>query len=293
MRAFSSLHPAVSMLHFAAVVAVGMFSTNPVIEVLSLAGGALFCATLTSPEQKKKDAVFYVFMMLAVVITNPLFSHNGVTELLFINGNPITLESVVYGCYMAVTAASVMLWFKVFGEIMTSDKIVFLFGRLLPQISLVLSMAFRYVPLIKRQAVKVSRAQKAMGLYSSEKVVDRIRSAVSVISVLIGWSLENAVEIAKSMKARGYGLKGKTNYSDFRFTKTDFCFVFGCLFLLVITVSGMAIGKLDFYYYPSITAVPSDIYSSICYAAYGLLAFLPFTFESGEMIRWKYYKSRI
>ena len=91
MRAFSSLHPAVSMLHFAAVVAVGMFSTNPVIEVLSLAGGALFCATLTSPEQKKKDAVFYVFMMLAVVITNPLFSHNGVTELLFINGNPITL----------------------------------------------------------------------------------------------------------------------------------------------------------------------------------------------------------
>ena len=95
------------------------------------------------------------------------------------------------------------------------------------------------------------------------------------------------------MKARGYGLKGKTNYSDFRFTKTDFCFVFVCLFLLVITVSGMAIGKLDFYYYPSITAVPSDIYSSICYAAYGLLAFLPFTFESGEMIRWKYYKSRI
>ena len=293
MNAFSKIHPIALMAYFVAVMSVGMFVTNPVVELISLAGGILFCSVLTGAKEKKSDFFFYIPLMLLIAITNPLFSHNGITPLFFLNGNPITVEAIVYGGYLAVMIASVMLWFKAYGFVMTSDKFVYLFGRILPQLSLVFSMALRYVPMLKRQAKKVSRTQKAMGYYSSDSFADRLKSGVRVTSVLIGWSLENAVETGKAMKARGYGLKGRTNYSNFRFTKSDFVFTSACLLLWGITLAGMATGCLDFSYYPEITGIPSGIYSVICYAAYGFLSFLPFIIEAEEMIRWKYYRSKI
>lgn len=293
MNAFSKVHPLVLMTYFAAVMSIGMFVTNPVIELISLAGSILFCSMLTGAGEKKSDFKFYLPLMFLIAITNPLFSHNGITSLFFINDNPVTVEAIVYGCYIAVMIASVMLWCKAYSFVMTSDKFVYLFGRILPQLSLVLSMALRYVPMLKRQAQKVIRTQKAMGLYTSESLFDRIRSGITVISVLIGWSLENAVETGKAMKARGYGLKGHTNYSNFRFVKSDFILLAACLLMWGITIAGTASGKLDFYYYPEITEIPSGIYSIICYMAYGCLSLLPFILEAEEMIRWKYYRSKI
>lgn len=293
MSAFSRLHPSVLMVYFVAVLSIGMFVTNPVVELISLAGSILFCAMLTGTKEKKTDLMFYIPLMFLVAITNPLFSHNGITPIFFMNGNPVTVEAVVYGCYIAVMIVSVMLWCKAYSFVMTSDKFVYLFGRIVPRFSLVLSMALRYVPMLKRQAKKVSRTQKAMGLYSSESFFERLRSGIRVISVLIGWSLENAVETGKSMKARGYGLKGHTDYSNFRFLKSDLIMLLLCLMLWAVTLVGVALGKLNFYYYPEITEIPTEVYSIICYAAYSCLACLPFILEAEEMIRWKYYRSKI
>ncbi len=293
MNSFSKIHPAALMIYFVAVMSVGMFVTNPVIGIVSLAGGILFSSLLTENKEKKGDLLFFLPLMLLIAIINPLFSHNGITPLFFINGNPFTFEALIYGVYLAVTVVSVVLWCKAYSRVMTSDKFLYLFGRILPQISLVLSMALRFVPMLKRQAQKVSRSQKAMGLYSSESLSDKIRAGARVISVLIGWSLENAVETGKAMKARGYGLKGRTNYSDFRFRKSDLFFVLLCIALWITILIGMASGNLDFDYYPQITHIPSGVFAVICYTAYGTLSLLPFIFEAEEMIRWKFYRSKI
>lgn len=293
MNAFSKVHPSVLMVYFIAVMSIGMFVTNPVTELLSLVGSILFCSVFTNAKEKKSDILFYIPLMLLITVTNPLFSHNGATPLFFMNGNPVTVEAIVYGAYIAVMIVSVMLWCKAYSQIMTSDKFVYLFGRILPKLSLVLSMALRYVPMLKRQAQKISRTQKAMGLYSAESRSDRIRSGASVFSVLIGRSLENAVETGKAMKARGYGLKGRTDYSDFIFRKTDFILLLLCVLLCGTTIAGVATGKLDFSYYPETAKIPAGVFSIVCYAAYGILSLLPSIFEAEEMIRWKYYRSRI
>ncbi len=293
MNAFSRLHPAVTTLYFAAVIGVAMFVTNPVIELISLAGGIAFCAIFTGKNEKKKDLLFYMLLMILIVVTNPIFSHNGVTPLFYLGDNPVTLESVIYGVYIAVMVAAVMLWGKALTSVMTSDKIVYLFGKILPQLSLIFSMTLRFVPLLKEQAQKVTRAQKAMGLYSSEKKLGRLRSGIRVISVLIGWSLENAVETGKAMKARGYGLKGHTNYSDFRFCKTDFTALIFSIMFFASTLYGIISGSLDFYYYPVITEFSAGVGSAVSCTAYACLAFMPFILEIQEMIKWKYFRSKI
>ena len=87
MNAFSSYHPAVLMAYFIAVLLVAMFTQNPVLLGLALLGGISFCTLLERPKDFLHNMAFYVPLFLMIAVTNPLFSHNGVTPLFFLNGN--------------------------------------------------------------------------------------------------------------------------------------------------------------------------------------------------------------
>ncbi|MEE0857995.1 MAG: energy-coupling factor transporter transmembrane component T [Acutalibacteraceae bacterium] len=293
MKAFSNVHPIILMVYFVSVLSITMFITNPLIELLALSGSIFFCVILTGRKERREDLKFYLPLLILITITNPLFSHNGQTPLFFMNGNAVTLEAIIYGVAIAVMVIAVMLWCKSYSHIMTSDKFVYLFGRVIPKLSLVLSMALRYIPMLKRQSLKVNRAQKAMGLYTSKSYVDRVCSVLRVFSVLVGWSLENAVETGKSMKARGYGLKGRTNYSNFKFKKSDGLLLGVNIALLFITVIGIISGELDFTYYPKISQLQFGVMAVISYISFAILAYLPFFIEVEEEIRWKFYRSKI
>ena len=293
MKAFGNYHPFVLFTYFLSVLLIAMFVSNPVLQTLALLGGILFCVMLQKRSAITGNIGFYVPLFLMVAITNPIFSHNGVTPLFFLNGNPVTLEAFIYGIVIAVMVIGVMLWCKCYSEIMTSDKFLYLFGKVIPKLSLVLSMALRFIPMFKRQMHKVSRAQKAMGLYASKGFTDKIRSYMRVFMAMIAWSLENAMETSASMKARGYGIKGRTNFSLFRFYAGDAVLLVVYVFLLGITVTGTAMGETVFYYYPRISELNLSPYAITVYAAFGLLSFLPVIIETKEALTWKYYISKI
>ena len=210
MNMFSSKHPVVLMMYFAAVVLITMLTLSPVILAISAAGALAYFAALRGGREFMGNLAFYIPLYILIAVTNPLFSHNGETILFFLNDSRVTLEAVYYGMDMALMLVGVIFWFKCFSEVMTSDKIIYLFGRVIPKLSLILTMSLRFVPLFKQQAVKISRAQKTMGLYSSKSVTDKVLGGIRVFSALITWALENAIDTADSMKARGYGLGGRT-----------------------------------------------------------------------------------
>ena len=293
MKAFANYHPAVLLLYFLSVLLVGMFVTNPVIQLTMLLGAVLFCIMCTPSGRSAGGIAFYVSMFLLVAVTNPLFSHNGVTPLFYLNGNPVTLEAFVYGAAIAVMVVGVMLWCRCYSAVMTSDKFLYLFGRAIPKLALVLSMALRFIPMFKRQLHKVSRAQKAMGLYSSKSLVDKFRSALRVFLAMISWSLDNAIDTSASMKARGYGLPGRTRFSLFRFRAVDGVLAAVSVLLLGLTLVGTAAGATAFDYYPRISELPLTPFAVAVYAAFGVLSFLPFIIEIREAFVWKYYISKM
>ena len=147
------------------------------------------------------------------------FNHEGMTILTYFPwDNPLTLESIVYGIASAFLLSSTVLWFSSFNAVITSDKVVFLFGRIMPSLSLVISMALRFVPRFSAQMKLVRNAQHTIGRDINEGTLfQRIRNAVKILSIMITWSLENAIETADSMKSRGHGLKGRTSYSLYKF----------------------------------------------------------------------------
>ena len=85
----------------------------------------------------RKTVKVFVFGMLpaclVMMVINPMFSHEGETILFYLdNGNPITLESILYGIGSGTMLACVVSWFSAFHEVMTSDKFMYLFGRVIP-----------------------------------------------------------------------------------------------------------------------------------------------------------------
>lgn len=293
MRAFAEYHPLVLLIYFLSVLIVAMFVSNPVLQTLALLGGVLFCFMLQSRKEIIGNMGFYIPMFVIVAVTNPLFSHNGVTPLFFINGNPVTLEAFIYGIAIAVMIIGVMLWCKCYNDIMTSDKFLYLFGRAIPKLSLILSMALRFIPMFKRQMQRVNRAQRSMGLYSSGGFVDRLRSMMRVFIAMISWSFENAMDTSASMKARGYGIKGRTSFSLFRFHSNDGVLLTVCVLLLGITLVGVAAGETVFFYYPRISELNFSPVAAAVYISFGILSFLPFIIEVREELIWKYCISRI
>lgn len=293
MNAFSSYHPAVLMLYFLAVLLLTMFTPNPMFLSLALLGAACFCTVLERPRDFWRNLAFYIPLFLLIAVTNPLFSHNGVTPLFFLNGNPVTLEAILYGLDIAAMLVAVIYWFQCYNHIMTSEKILFLFGKAAPKLSLLLSSALRFVPLFQKQIQKVRQAQKAMGLYASPSYWDKLKGAARVFSAMLTWSLENAVDTGASMKARGYGLKGRSHFALFRFTLRDGVLLGLIVLLLLCILPAMLMRQTAFSFYPRVSAFPLTPATMLSYAAFAVLSFLPFILEMEENLKWKYYRSKI
>ena len=132
-----------------------------------------------------------------------------------------------------------------------------------------------------------------MGLYKEDNVVDRSRGRIRVFSVLVTWALENGIVTADSMSARGYGIRKRRHFSIFKFHISDALILSLALVLAVLTCTCLAVGALDFEFYPSIKQAPLTYASCIGYISYGALALLPTIIEVEERLKWKYLKSKI
>ena len=95
------------------------------------------------------------------------------------------------------------------------------------------------------------------------------------------------------MKARGYGLKGRTSFSPFRFEKRDLIFLIFVFAMFAVTISCIAAGKATFLYYPEI--IPPTVTLSLIAArtAFGILCLTPTAIEIKEALLWKYCVSKI
>ncbi len=293
MKKIAAFHPLSLFVYFLSVISVAMLVGNPVIGLCALLGGAAFFAVLRSGKGVRGDAVFYIAMFLTISLSNPLFSHNGTTPLFFVNGTPVTLESVAYGVGAAVMIVSVILWCACYSEIMTDDKMTYLVGRAIPRLSLILTTAQRLIPRFLRRMKTVRGAQKAVGMYRSESYFERVRSALRVFYAMTAWAAENSIETASAMKARGDGLPGRTNFFPFRFRASDGALLAASCVLLAVTLVGIGMGVCEFEYYPTISKLPVSVSSVIVYVSFCALSFFQGLIEVGGELKWKYYVSRI
>lgn len=281
---FDLYHPGVALAYFAAVLVFCMAAFQPVYLGLALVSGFAYSACLRGWRAAARSAAWQLPLLLIVAVANPLFSASGSTELFRIGLRAIYLESLEFGLCMGVMLVSVVLWFSNASHVLSIDKVMALFGNVAPVVALMLSFAARLVPQYVRRGAEIEAVQHATSAARPRSAKERGAFRLRQVSVLMGWSMEDSLETADAMRARGWGAAPKrTAYRRFRFRARDAA-ALAALALLVganAVLAWTACGQFSFYPTMSRLALWWG------YAPYVVLVFLPLVLQIAEDVRWK------
>ena len=292
MRSFKDHNPISVFLYYIFAIVPPMFCTNLVLMCISLIGAVAFRLAKDGSGAVRKMLPYFAFPVLGVII-NPLFNHKGVTTLFILNNNPVTLEAVLFGLTLGIMICATVIWFSSFNSIMTTDKLLYVFGSVSPKIALILSMTLRYIPLYGQQIKKVRQAQTVTGLYKEDNAIDKIRGGLRIMSVMVSWALENGIITADSMAARGYGAGRRSRFAIFGWRKADIALAILCVLLGGTAAACIGIGRLAYTWYPEIVTPGASVPAVLCYAAYALLCAIPTVLQIREEARWRSLQSEI
>lgn len=290
---FAGCHPAVNLIFFLFTIGITMFSMSPVFLSATLVFSWLYSILLNGKKAIKSNFLFTLPIVVIMAVINTFFTHNGATVLFYVNNSRITLEALLYGLAAAVLLSSIIVWFSCFNVVMTSDKLIYIFGKAAPVLGLTLSMIFRFIPLLKARFREISMGQRCMGRHVAGGFLAKLRQVTKEVSILISWSLEAAIETSDSMEARGYGLHGRTSFHLFKMTPTDKALLTGISISGLIAASGCILGKTSIYYYPKVVLGQWDVLTVITFAAYVLMLAVPLITDIFGEIKWQQYRLEI
>lgn len=289
---FKSVHPVAAFTFFVFAFLFCLTAKHPA----SLAVGFI-CAAIYDVRLQDKKAVAFILrvvlpLIILVTVFNGLFSHYGVTILFVMkSGNNFTLEALIYGFVYAVRISAMLLWLDCFNEVITSDKFIFLFGRFSPRFALVVSMVLRFIPLIRAQSEEIAKAEKGIGnTVSSSRFTEKVSKAARRLSILVSWTLEKGIDTSDSMRARGYGLRSRTSYNSYIFSKKDIfvtAFSIAALLLTFLTVDSFSAS-----YNPTIDISAPGLLSVISTVIFTSILLMPATLDLREEKRWSTLKSK-
>lgn len=288
MRYFEHLHPVCIFTYFVLVIGMTLACMHPVMVLISSLGAALFLWRIQGGRAVLQRLKFIFPMFFIIAAANPLVTHRGVTLLGMLFNQWITLEAVCYGITAGLSLTALILWFSCYSAVMTSDKFLYLFGKPAPATSLLITMALRMIPGLKLKLAQIQESQEMLHK-TPEGIGGKLHTALRHTSTLIGWSVENAVEQADSMKARGYGIRRRTTFHLFHFDSRDARFLCALLGLGGICIIARIFGHGTMEFYPRMDAVITGESGLILYGLFAVLACFPAILEIKEAVRWRSY----
>lgn len=290
---FMRLHPVVNVVYFLVIIGITMFFLQPVLLGITSVVSFVYLVYLGGKKQLA-DNLMVIPFLLAFSFINPIFNQSGATIICYLGKRKITLEAVMYGMVAVEMIFAMILVFRVFHLIMDSEKVMCMLSRGFPMGALLFTMTLRFVPMYKAQLVKMQTAQKGIGITDQNWTrMEKIKNGVGLLSGLMTWALENAIETAQAMKGRGFGLAGRTCYTNMKFTKID-----GWMLGMEGLCSGLFLyacftHRFQMTYYPIIKFGGCGSHDILYYSVYALFVAFPIILDLREEITWFYLRRSI
>lgn len=220
LAVFETNHPVVPALYTLFALVFTMASMQPVLIGIALAG-AFACNCCARGVRATCAGLRWQLPVICIIaLFNPLFSASGSTVLFRLGERAVYLESLAYGLAMGGLFVASALWCMAAAHMLTFDKAMTLLGNAAPTVSLMICGTMRLIPRFVRRGHQVLAAQHAAGMPGSG--ADEVRDRLRLSSVLMGWGMEDSLETADAMRARGWqaGVR-RTSYTRYRFCDAD------------------------------------------------------------------------
>lgn len=273
---FDSYHPMINLIYFVSAITCMILFDHPVFLAISYFAAFAYSVLLNG----KRSVIFNLCLVPVIggyMAWYSYYNHFGITNLRvnFI-GNQITLEAVTMGFVRGVTGAAVIMMCTCLFAVVSTDKVIYLFGRISPKLSLFLAVLLRFIPRIGVRAGRIERSRRGIGKGCIQgNIFQKLVHSCSFLSILITWTLEDFVESAASMKCRGYSLRGRTAFSIYRFDNRDRGFVLAQFFCLTVLAAAAALNQTSIRYNPEIIMNRITPISWGFYFVYGVFLLMP------------------
>jgi energy-coupling factor transport system permease protein len=230
-------------------------------------------------------------LALLVALINPLVSQEGLTVLVQGGAVPvlgrldITLEALVYGALTGLRVLVLVLAFGLYSATVNPDEVLRLFGSLSMRSSLTATLATRLVPVLGRDAQRLSDAYELRAERPATAGRGRrMRRGAILTRALAAGALERAVDLAAAMEVRGYAAARGRRRARVRtaWSVHDVAFFGAALTIAFLALAGVAGGIARFDPYPTLQAEFDLALTVFALATVGLVL-LPFWISA----RWR------
>ncbi len=210
-------------------------------------------------------------LALLVALVNPLVYAGGDT--LLIRGGvvlgrriDITLEALAYGALTGVRVMAIVVAFGLLSAAVDPDELLRLFRRVSYRSALTASLANRLVPVLARDALRMSDAARCRPSPPGR---------LAVVRAALAGALDRSVDVAAALEVRGYSLGGRPPRRRRPWSRHDVRVAAATSGLLLVAIAGTAagVGAVDPYPVLDIAWGP-DVW--VLSAAIVLLALSPF-----------------
>jgi energy-coupling factor transport system permease protein len=178
-------------------------------------------------------------LILFTSILNIFFTRTG--KLLF---SFYFLKITTHGLYYALNSALKFLIMILSSSILiltTSPSelsnafisILYPFRKIIPvnDLSMILNISLRFIPVISREFESIIKSQIARGInFKSKNIIDRIKNYLALLIPVFVLSFKRADNLAFAMESRCYNPQNNRNFKKIKFKKKDY-------FLLLIQIS--------------------------------------------------------
>lgn len=205
------LHPGAWMIWAVAAGVAALLTRNPLyLTLIGLAVGVVWAAQ-RQPDQTTLLNGRGLARLVATVLAfstalNMLFSHSGRTVLFHLPpdlpyiGGPVTLEAGVYGLTTGLAIATLLIVVIVVNAAVEPAEMLRYLPGFLYSAGLVATIALTFAPQTRRALLEIREAQQVRGHRPRG-----LRDLPPLVVPLITTGLENAIELAEAMAARGFG----------------------------------------------------------------------------------------
>jgi energy-coupling factor transport system permease protein len=299
-RFFQRLHPLAALLYVFVLFVLVMFSDNPLYLVLLLMIIGLAIWSADGLKDWETSLVFGLTMTIMIIIINALFVRSGDTILWYgphvpvIGKMNVSLEAIFFGIVMGLRLLAVISVFVLYTCMVHPDKILSVFARFTSKSALVLTMSTRLFPLFRQRLHSIREVQMVRGVdYRQGAYLERLRKYAALYNNLLVTSLEDALEMAEAMQARGYGVgKKRSRYQADIWRPRDSIVAASSAAALLIGVYGTLSGVSRFEFYPILGYLISSSMSVVILALITGLLSVPLMAGWGWH-RWSFIKSKI
>ena len=281
-------HPRSSPLHAAragaacayclALAFAALSLSNPVaLGAVTVAVGAAAIGAGVGSEVRRA-ARLALPLAMTIVLVNALVSRDGLTVIVRLGNLPvlghtdITLEATTYGAILGLRAFTLILCGALYTTAVDPDQVLRLFRRVSFRSALTATLATRMVPVLVRDARRLTDAQRCRP--------GRPPSRVQLMRAATSGVLDRALDVAAALEVRGYGVAHRPPRWHKPYSRHDLHFAAAAAAVIAL-VAGARLGDLvPFHAYPSLSA-PVD--ASVLGVSVGLVvcALLPFADRRG------------